>query len=110
MAKQRRARVEARLAKARTTQRTAGEDVATTPLAQPHVRKLKKRVTFLQRASARCRCRWRDGVDSGPPAAGVKDSALSARAAVFKRKRISKGATLSSLGALVRPLHLHKRR
>ena len=77
----RRARIEARVSKLKRKQAsitTGGEgEAAVVPPAASHVRKLQKRVRFLDR---------------------VKTSALAAKAAVFKRKRKTQGI---SLGALV---------
>ena len=77
----RRARLEARVSKLKRKQAsttTGGEgEGAVVPPAASHVRKLQKRVRFLDR---------------------VKTSALAAKAAVFKRKRKTQGI---SLGALV---------
>ena len=76
----RRARIEARVSKLKRKQESAtgGEAEAAVAPAASHVRKLQKRVRFLDR---------------------VKTSAIAAKAAVFKRKRKTQGI---SLGALVR--------
>jgi hypothetical protein len=76
----RRARIEARVSKLKRKQASTqeGEAAVALPPTASHVRKLQKRVRFLDR---------------------VKTSALAAKAAVFKRKRKTQGI---SLGALVR--------
>lgn len=80
----RRARIEARVSKLKRKQPKAsagGDDTAAPAAPQPqtHIRKMQKRVRFLEK---------------------VKTSALAARAAVFKRKRKAQG--IISLDSLVR--------
>jgi hypothetical protein len=100
MAKQRRARNDSQLARKASGSAPAEGERATSAPVLAHARKLNKRVKFLQRARTRHARRFAPRADTG--GAGVQESALAARATVFKRKRLANGATLSSLASLVR--------